>query len=161
MTTTKPSMDVQSVSESPSTGEPPIGIELVSETVTDAATPSPTSQDSTLFDETSRRSRVQRPAVNIHHHHQSIKNIIFDPLWWNRLFTFVLNLVLLALSTAYCIAQLLSVELELVTECEPKTQVNHLRGLYVNVLWVWSDFGHWFRKKYGTIPMNWDWPKTA
>eukprot|EP01083_Nonionella_stella_P083512 230978_1 len=43
-----------------------------------------------------------------------------NPLFWNRFMLFVLSLLLLTLSSCYCVAQLLNVELDLITECEPK-----------------------------------------
>eukprot|EP01083_Nonionella_stella_P106357 306791_1 len=39
--------------------------------------------------------------------------------FWMRLLTLFLSIILLTLSIAYCIAQLLNVELDLVSECEP------------------------------------------
>eukprot|EP01083_Nonionella_stella_P007708 22207_1 len=42
-----------------------------------------------------------------------------NPLFWNRFMLFVLSLLLLTLSSCYCVAQLLNVELDLITECAP------------------------------------------
>eukprot|EP01083_Nonionella_stella_P006007 17371_1 len=42
--------------------------------------------------------------------------------FWTRIVTLVLTMILLTLSTAYCIAQLIDVELNIVDLCEPKSR---------------------------------------
>eukprot|EP01084_Bolivina_argentea_P013130 24602_1 len=63
-----------------------------------------------------------QPTTNDKTDHGHKVHILRDFLFWIRIFILILSIFLLLLSTSYCIAQLLEVKLDIITECEnPKT----------------------------------------
>eukprot|EP01083_Nonionella_stella_P127285 385610_1 len=66
-------------------------------------------------------SPVIAPPSTIYNPKHKWNKLIRNPLFFGRLFVLILSLILLALSIAYCIGQLLTVRLDLVRKCTPKT----------------------------------------
>eukprot|EP01083_Nonionella_stella_P127286 385613_1 len=67
-------------------------------------------------------SPVIAPPSTIYNPKHKWNKLIRNPLFFGRLFVLILSLILLALSIAYCIGQLLTVRLDLVRKCTPKTR---------------------------------------
>eukprot|EP01084_Bolivina_argentea_P017838 33271_1 len=72
-------------------------------------------------------SQINTSNLSMHHHNaiNMIANkwnkMFTNSLFWIRILTLFLTIILLILCSAYCVGQLLKVELDLVTECVPKT----------------------------------------
>eukprot|EP01084_Bolivina_argentea_P182215 314615_1 len=62
------------------------------------------------------------------------RKLLTSPLFLSRFLTILYSLILLALSTVYCLAQLLDVELDLITECKSKTRQEIWKHSY-NASW--------------------------
>eukprot|EP01083_Nonionella_stella_P064909 169637_1 len=67
-------------------------------------------------------SPVTAPPDTIYNPKHKWNKLIRNPLFFGRLFVLILSLILLSLSIAYCIGQLLTVGLDLVRKCTPKTR---------------------------------------
>eukprot|EP01084_Bolivina_argentea_P231951 391053_1 len=69
-------------------------------------------------------SQIDRQSSTLLHdnyHKNKWRKLFRRSSFWMRILTLLLSIILLTLSTAYCIAQKLKVELDLVTECTPMT----------------------------------------
>eukprot|EP01083_Nonionella_stella_P306926 1076857_1 len=67
---------------------------------------------------------------NVYNPKHKWKKLMMNPLFFGRMLVLILSLILLGLSVAYCIGQLLTIKLELVKNCTPKTKEEIWRHSY-------------------------------
>ena len=114
---------------------------------------------------TTRDSAQQTSDKGANAHKPDLKKLLKNPMCWGRIVTLILALMLLLLSGAYCIAQELRVELQLLTTCDsPKEQEeiwehSYRSGLQADgevVMNEQSQYGHTEEACWTTKSMEWD-----